>query len=464
MFSRSSKTVRIRNIPDDVPKETLVAYAEALCEPQTNRKFLGIFPRRPQIVGHPLVSLAPQSGHQTATITFPSEKLKRKDSSSHEGWDFDDDFNGLTVLHAVPEPDLDICAIHGFNGNAFDTFAWEDGHMWLRDFLPSHPKLKQSRVMTYGYSSLLNDSANTSGVAEWASGLLGAISSVREKLEERSRPIIFVCHSLGGLVAREAMVELNREPQLYEGLELKYCGLLFLATPHSGATLAVWNPYLVQLAELTGIRARDFTQILEAFNNSSRISKREFGRLNPQPPLECLYETREMKVAGLKRRIVTPDAAGLNSVAANPMGDVDHTQICRFPRNVHPGYVQIGACLERIRDRIVRANAPGDVLPQQNPAQPAMNQPPPAPNNAANIAVPISPPQERPQAAHETDQPPAHHGIRGGEGTGGNIDWDGTSLSVGGGHATGASMSLRDLQKFSGSVKGGTGLGATIST
>ncbi|KAI1763108.1 hypothetical protein GGR53DRAFT_467642 [Hypoxylon sp. FL1150] len=33
---------------------------------------------------------------------------------------------GMTVLYSDPEPVLDV---HGLGGNAFDTFAWEDGHM-----------------------------------------------------------------------------------------------------------------------------------------------------------------------------------------------------------------------------------------------------------------------------------------------------------------------------------------------
>lgn len=76
-----------------------------------------------------------------------------------------------------------ICAVHGLNGNAFDTFAWEGREMWLRDFLPKprelYPELTRLRIMTYGYSSLLRDKKNTTGLDEWSLGLIQSVSAAR---------------------------------------------------------------------------------------------------------------------------------------------------------------------------------------------------------------------------------------------------------------------------------------------
>ncbi|KAI0387075.1 hypothetical protein F5Y04DRAFT_242956 [Hypomontagnella monticulosa] len=461
MFSHTSRTIRIRNIENDASRDTIAAYADALCGSYDQRKLLGIIPLR-HSDGKCLVSLAPQSGRQTATITLPSKRLKQKVSATtHQDWSFDDNFNDLTVLHAPLESELDICAVHGLNGNAFDTFAWQGGQMWLRDFLPTHPQLRNSRIMTYGYSSLLNDSSNTTGVQEWASGLLRAVSSVRESSEERSRPIIFVCHSLGGLVAREAMLELNRDARLrksrlYDGLEPQYCGLLFLATPHSGSLIGIWNDYLIQLAQLSGLRAHDFSQILGAFNGSSRISKRDFGLLDPPIPFECLYETRKMRVGAGKEIIVTAEAAGMNDVAAEAMGDVDHVQICRFPHRTHPGYDQICRCILRIRGRIstavsAKTGSGHEVL------EPLVDQP--QPNNPAFDESS----QHRPRYPTEADQPIAQRSvIQGGKARGGNISFDGRRFDVGGGYAEGGSADLQDGKNFYGSVEGGIGSGGTL--
>ncbi|KAI1087205.1 hypothetical protein F5B19DRAFT_497612 [Rostrohypoxylon terebratum] len=464
MFSRTSRTIRIRNIENDVSKDTIAAYADALCEPHGQRKLLGIIPLI-NTGGKRLVSLAPQSGRQTATITFPSKRLKQKVAvTDHSDWSFDDTFNDLTVLHVAPELELDICFVHGLNGNAFDTFAWEGGQMWPRDFLPTHPQLRNSRIMTYGYSSLLNDSANTTGVVEWASGLLRAVSSVRESPEERSRPIIFVCHSLGGLVAREAMLELNRDARLrksrlYDGLEPQYCGLLFLATPHSGSLLGIWNDYLIQLAQLSGLRARDFSQILGAFNGSSRISKRDFKLLDPPIPFECLYETRKMRVGAGKEIIVTAEAASMNDVAAEAMSDVDHTHICRFPNQTHSGYDQVCRCILRIQRKISIALSASKTGPGRDVLEPLADQP--RPNDPASDG----PSQHRPRYPADAEQPSARRSVlQGGKATGGNISFSGNKFDVGGGHAEGGSADLAEGKNFYGSVEGGTGLGATLRT
>lgn len=75
-----------------------------------------------------------------------------------------------------------ICAVHGLNGNAFDT--WASGSiMWLRDLLPLTPPFDRARMMTFGYNSTINDRGNLSGLREWAEDLLQQLNSVRTSEE-----------------------------------------------------------------------------------------------------------------------------------------------------------------------------------------------------------------------------------------------------------------------------------------
>lgn len=89
-----------------------------------------------------------------------------------------------------------VCAVHGLNGNAFGTWA-TNGRMWLRDFLPGHERFEKSRIMTFGYSSILSDNRNTASLAEWAHSLLQALVSARQS-EAVCNPLPAVLVSMGG--------------------------------------------------------------------------------------------------------------------------------------------------------------------------------------------------------------------------------------------------------------------------
>lgn len=100
------------------------------------------------------------------------------------------------------------------------------------------------------------------------------------------------------------MIQLHSFPDRFPGLCVGLCGLLFLSTPHSGATAADWNDYLVDIAQNIGkTRARTFTQLLGSFNNESRKTKERFGLINPTPPYVCLGETRKTRVLGSAKMV-----------------------------------------------------------------------------------------------------------------------------------------------------------------
>jgi hypothetical protein len=93
---------------------------------------------------------------------------------------------------------VDIVAIHGLNGDAYTTWQHENGTLWLRDMLPSD--LPGSRVFTYGYPSELFWSNSVATLQDYSRNLLGSLKAISEG---NQRPIIFVCHSLGGIVCKQ---------------------------------------------------------------------------------------------------------------------------------------------------------------------------------------------------------------------------------------------------------------------
>jgi hypothetical protein len=73
--------------------------------------------------------------------------------------------------------------------------------MWLRDFLPE--QLPEARIFTYGYDSTVAFSKSSAEVDDFARDFLHRVKSVRFSDIERVRPILFICHSLGGILFKQ---------------------------------------------------------------------------------------------------------------------------------------------------------------------------------------------------------------------------------------------------------------------
>ncbi|KAA8915033.1 hypothetical protein FN846DRAFT_4182 [Sphaerosporella brunnea] len=156
------------------------------------------------------------------------------------------DNNGLLVLipaeNEAPEgfvPAVDIVAVHGLNGHRINTWRCSDlgnGTSWLnnKEMLPS--RIPKARIMTFGYGA--GDTSEVqviSRVRELALELLQSLHEKREdqvrtvdttsrpdpswrsafahtwKLQKSTVPLIFICHSLGGLVVKELLCIANQD-------------------------------------------------------------------------------------------------------------------------------------------------------------------------------------------------------------------------------------------------------------
>jgi hypothetical protein len=97
-----------------------------------------------------------------------------------------------------------IVAVHGLGGNWQTTWTANDGAIWLRDRLPSVlAKVNvEPRIRSFGYDSATVLSRSVSDPNTAALSLLARLKGFRTTLEEKRTPIIFVCHSLGGLVVK----------------------------------------------------------------------------------------------------------------------------------------------------------------------------------------------------------------------------------------------------------------------
>ncbi|KAJ6167102.1 hypothetical protein N7470_002549 [Penicillium chermesinum] len=149
-------------------------------------------------------------------------------------------------IEAAPKTDVDIVAIPPIG--AHHEKIWmqrKEEPSWLRvevlKFMP------QARVLLYNHGPVHDhDNLETLGAR-----LLKTLLNER-KNESSRRPLFFVCHSTGGLVAKSCLVQASRaDPN--EAVYTSCYGIAFLATPHQGSSYLSaeeYGPSITQLFHL----------------------------------------------------------------------------------------------------------------------------------------------------------------------------------------------------------------------
>lgn len=156
------------------------------------------------------------------------------------------DLLGLQLICDDAKPDGDIIFVHGLGGTAIRTWSWKrDTSNFWPVWLTEERGLSNYRIFSFGYNSnFMSASANLNTI-DFAKDLLYSMltfsGGLMEENEERipigSRPIIFVAHSMGGLVVKKAII-LGKHDKQYSSLIAQVYGVVFLATPHRGAQYA----------------------------------------------------------------------------------------------------------------------------------------------------------------------------------------------------------------------------------
>ena len=107
--------------------------------------------------------------------------------------------------------------------------------MWLRDALPHD--LPGARVLTYGYDTRLAESNSFQNLEDVA---LTFRASLRVALGSRppDRPLIFIAHSLGGLVLKQAMIQMASGDSIDRRTFQSTYGILFFGVPNQGMDIS----------------------------------------------------------------------------------------------------------------------------------------------------------------------------------------------------------------------------------
>src|SRR5439155_14466195 len=131
-----------------------------------------------------------------------------------EDLEVDCGFIGLHLSTPPQEPILaDIVAVTGLAGHAFGSWSSSPRQMWVRDFLPQD--IPDIAIYTYGYESRLQHASSRSIISDHARRFVDKLAYLRSTNTGSPRPLILVGHSLGGLIIKKALCELQNSNSPY---------------------------------------------------------------------------------------------------------------------------------------------------------------------------------------------------------------------------------------------------------
>ncbi|KAI1364366.1 hypothetical protein F5Y08DRAFT_214267 [Xylaria arbuscula] len=275
----------------------------------------------------------------TSSKSFLGRYLSRRDVSISKNNEQEPSKGplGLTTLF---EPDgqavADIIFVHGLNGGSRST--WTKGSQnsyWPQDWLSRDEAFQDVRVHTFGYSSGLNRESILN-ISDFATNLLACVYHCPVMASQTSSRIIFVGHSMGGLVIKRACILAHQIPE-YDELAGRIHAMFFLATPHQGAGIAqLLNRFLA----LAG--PRPFVDDLIPQSDMLQTINEEFPRYSDALQLFSFFESQPMYY-GIGKGLIVERHCAVMSYANERRTylDANHRDVARFSTPKDPSYILV---------------------------------------------------------------------------------------------------------------------------
>ena len=259
---------------------------------------------------------------------------------------------GVEVLHNPANATIDVCFIHGLAGNRNSTWTpTGDSREWPRTLLPQ--QLPHARILTYGYDSypVRGTVASSNRLIDHAMNFLSDLTADREISGATSRPLIFVAHSLGGLVCKEALLLSRNNPEpAFLNLYKCFKGIIFMGTPHRGSWMADWakisasalSPFKsVNKSLLEILQTND--QLLESIQVGFLSMIRQLRESGVPVGVTCFFEEQPLQGAGMVVPKFSATLDGYNAMSIH----ANHRSMVKFQSPHDNGFKRVVAELMR---------------------------------------------------------------------------------------------------------------------
>lgn len=317
----------------------------------------GVFkPRRKQ----PQTAFNPSGGREKSgnpTVPNLPPETEYSGSSSQNPPPVSSFPDGVEVLYDCSEATIDICFVHGLTGNRVTTWtANGQSTPWPTTLLP--PKLSKARILTYGYDAYIvrRSVASSNRLIDHAMNLLNDLTTDRACCNASTRPLIFVTHSLGGLVCKEAILLSRNNPEAHlRSIFDSTKGIAFVGTPHKGAWMAEWAKIPASALGFMKSINRPLLQILETDNQLLESIQERFWAMirelregGRSLEVTCFFEELPLPLVG---QVVSKESAtleGYNSISIH----ANHSDMVKFGSAEDNGFRRLLGELMRWEEQV----------------------------------------------------------------------------------------------------------------
>ncbi|KAM7206126.1 hypothetical protein V8F20_002908 [Naviculisporaceae sp. PSN 640] len=248
-------------------------------------------------------------------------------------------------------PSVDIVFVHGLRGHYLNTWSATDEHgshvFWPGDLL--REDIEEARVISWGYDAMAASAQPGSAVSQ--NSIFGHAGTLLNDLADRridvpKRPIIWIGHSLGGLVIKEAIIRAasstthGRDPRL-GNLYTSTIGVIFMGTPHRGSPKASLGESAARFTSRL-LAAGSNMQVLGNLRPDSHALEKQlhdFVTVSSHIPVVCFYEELKTGRAGMivprTSAVYDGKMVSFNSIPA------DHRDMVRFRSRTDIGYRRV---------------------------------------------------------------------------------------------------------------------------
>lgn len=318
---------------------------------------------------------------------------------------------GVTELWCPPAPiDVlaDICFVHGLKGHPFRTWYDErgpgteevpkesrskkfrlsirskgkqnaesdggttqeqprehQGCYWPLDLIPNN--FHNVRVITYAYDShpshFYAAETNQMTITQHAQNLLQKLTNNR--VDCLTRPIIFVAHSLGGILVKDAIVQSERYDNHLKSLSQSSYAIFFFGTPHRGSSAARYGEILSNVVGALPGGPSMYKEVLRGLKpNGEKLSlvEGDFNQLlNRHIPADekiqiySFQEGKPLNSVKLGDGKVVPDSSSFfnrKDIEQNSFVDENHRDMARFRSARSSTYNDFSSALKGFLARI----------------------------------------------------------------------------------------------------------------